>query len=224
MNDSPDLPQTFVFADLAGFTALTEAHGDAQAAKLAHDFCERVSELSRSYDAHWLKSIGDAVLLRANLAGDAVALGLAVVELTDQLDGYPGIRVGMHSGTAVELGGEWIGGTVNIAARVSAVAASGEVVLTEETKELAGPELAGVELESLGELKLRNLARPVKLHRARPPESAGRDRNVDPVCRMVVTRGRGVRLEVDEQELHFCSLDCAALYCADPGAYAGPGV
>jgi class 3 adenylate cyclase len=29
---------TFLFADLAGFTALTEAHGDEQAADLAHEF------------------------------------------------------------------------------------------------------------------------------------------------------------------------------------------
>ena len=33
---------TFVFADIAGFTALTEAHGDEQAATLVADFCEAV--------------------------------------------------------------------------------------------------------------------------------------------------------------------------------------
>jgi adenylate cyclase len=31
---------TFVFADIAGFTALTEAHGDKDAAALAADFCD----------------------------------------------------------------------------------------------------------------------------------------------------------------------------------------
>ena len=37
--------QTFLFADLAGFTALTEAHGDQEAAKLAADFSESLREV-----------------------------------------------------------------------------------------------------------------------------------------------------------------------------------
>ncbi|HZA90202.1 MAG TPA: hypothetical protein VE401_08200 [Solirubrobacterales bacterium] len=36
---------TFLFADLAGFTALTEAHGDEEAAELAAEFCTRVRRL-----------------------------------------------------------------------------------------------------------------------------------------------------------------------------------
>jgi adenylate cyclase len=39
---------TFLFADIAGFTALTEAHGDEQAADLVADFCETIrAELQR---------------------------------------------------------------------------------------------------------------------------------------------------------------------------------
>jgi len=35
------------------------------------------------------------------------------------------VRVGMHTGPAVERGGDWFGATVNLAARVSAAAAGG---------------------------------------------------------------------------------------------------
>jgi adenylate cyclase len=38
---------TFVFADIAGYTALTEAHGDADAAELAATFCRAMSESPR---------------------------------------------------------------------------------------------------------------------------------------------------------------------------------
>ena len=42
-----DVPATFVFADIAGFTALTEAHGDHEAAALAAEFASAVrAELS----------------------------------------------------------------------------------------------------------------------------------------------------------------------------------
>ena len=44
-----DARQTFLFADLAGFTALTEAHGDEHAADLAERFCDAVCELLLGY-------------------------------------------------------------------------------------------------------------------------------------------------------------------------------
>ena len=40
--------QTFLFADLSGFTALTEAHGDEQAADLVGGFCVAVRQLLAS--------------------------------------------------------------------------------------------------------------------------------------------------------------------------------
>jgi class 3 adenylate cyclase len=42
---------TFVFADLAGYTALTEAHGDEHAADVAEGFCRRVRALLQTYGA-----------------------------------------------------------------------------------------------------------------------------------------------------------------------------
>jgi adenylate cyclase len=73
-------PHTFVFADLAGFTALTEAHGDEQAAELAADFCDTVRELLPEYGAEEVKTIGDAVMLRCDEPGAAVELGLRLVD------------------------------------------------------------------------------------------------------------------------------------------------
>ena len=42
-DQTPPAAATFVFADIAGFTALTEAHGDEQAARLVADFCDAVA-------------------------------------------------------------------------------------------------------------------------------------------------------------------------------------
>ena len=41
-SDPASTAATFLFADIAGFTALTEAHGDEEAAALASDFCAAV--------------------------------------------------------------------------------------------------------------------------------------------------------------------------------------
>ena len=55
---------TFVFADLAGYTALTEAHGDEHAADAAAEFCGAVRVLLPEHNTEEVKAIGDARLLR----------------------------------------------------------------------------------------------------------------------------------------------------------------
>jgi adenylate cyclase len=51
---------TFVFADIAGYTALTEAHGDADAADLAATFCGEISTIAGHRGGEVIKTIGDA--------------------------------------------------------------------------------------------------------------------------------------------------------------------
>ena len=48
---------TFVFADLAGFTALTEAHGDSSANRIAADFVAGVRRILANYDAEEVKTM-----------------------------------------------------------------------------------------------------------------------------------------------------------------------
>jgi adenylate cyclase len=71
--------QTFLFADLSGFTALTEAHGDEQAADLVGGFCVAVRQLLAEHQAQEVKTIGDALMLRTGDAAAAIRLGLCIV-------------------------------------------------------------------------------------------------------------------------------------------------
>ncbi len=73
---------TFLFADLAGYTALTEEQGDQAAARVAHEFGRTMSALSREHGAWQVKSMGDGVMIWAPDAARAVALAArAVVEV-----------------------------------------------------------------------------------------------------------------------------------------------
>ena len=158
-------PQTFLFADLAGFTALTEAVGDERAADLAVAFCERVCELNDPHDAEDVKTIGDACMIRARDPALAVELGLHIVGDVGAHHGLPGVRVGMHHGPAVQRRGDWFGATVNIAARVAALAGEGEVLLTDAVRRAAGA-LPGVDYEPRGTHRLRHVSQPIVLHAA----------------------------------------------------------
>lgn len=212
---------TFLFADLAGFTALTEAHGDRQAADVAAEFSAAVGDLLLSHDAREIKALGDALMIHGRDAAASIRLGLAVVHDVGGQHGFPAVRVGMNTGDALERNGDWFGTTVNIAARVSGAASGGEVLLTDATKTAAG-ELGDVHLRERGRRALKNVAEPVLLFEAiREGQHDAANRPVDPVCRMAVDPQHSAgRLRYEGVEFHFCSLQCAAAFAADPTKYA----
>lgn len=211
---------TFVFADIAGFTALTEAHGDEEAANLVSDLCAAVrADLPADRGAH-VKTIGDALMLRIPEPADAVRFGLRVTRDLLHGHGAPSIRVGMHHGTAVERDGDYYGAAVNLAARVSTVATAGEVLVTGDTAALA-PDLEGVLYEPRGRHELHNIREPVELFAVlRLGEVTAGGLVTDPVCRMAVDPERAPgRLVVDGEAFHFCSLHCAGEFARRPERY-----
>jgi adenylate cyclase len=211
---------TFVFADIAGYTALTEAHGDADAADLAAEFCRAISQVAAASGGEVVKTIGDAVMVRHRVASEAVSLGLTAAHEVIAGHGFPAVRVGMHHGPAIAREGDWFGATVNLAARVAAVAAGGEVLLTGAVRDCAG-ELEGVEYESRGEQRIRNVAAPVPLFAAVRDDRSTEARHLDPVCRMIVAEGREAGSFRHRDTLYrFCSLECAQRFLRDPDAYA----
>jgi adenylate cyclase len=218
----PAAEATFVFADIAGFTALTEAHGDEQAAALVAEFCAAVNAELQTFGATHVKSIGDALMLRVPDPGDAVRLGLHIVHHLMPGHGAPAVRAGLHHGSYVERDGDFFGATVNLAARVSGQAVGGEVLLTGQTAALA-PELEGVLYEPRGRQPLRNVRDPVELFAAVP---AGQDTKrrlaTDPVCRMAVDPDHAAgRLIYDGTAYFFCTLACAGQFAQRPDAFAG---
>lgn len=211
---------TFMFADLAGFTAVTEAHGDDPAADLAEDFCQLVRGLLPTYDAQEIKLIGDAIMLRVPDAGDAVDLGLQIVCEIGLRHGSPAVRVGMHTGPAVQRSGDWYGATVNVAARVAGLAGGGEVLLTATTRDKAGS-LAGVEFTARGSQRFKNVGEPIAIHAAESTDpSSKREWPIDPVCRMAVdpSRRAGV-LTHGERQYSFCSMKCIGAFAQTPDRY-----
>jgi adenylate cyclase len=213
---------TFLFADLAGFTALTEAHGDQQAADLVGEFSAAVDELLADHSAQRVKTIGDAIMLRCDQAGDAVRLGVIVAEQVGGRDRFPGVRVGMSSGSATERDGDFFGATINVAARVTGIASAGEALLTGATRSAAGsPD--GVRFFELGPRRLRNVPDPVVLFRARGIDpTADAELPVDPVCKMAVEPSRSAgTIWHDGVEYRFCSLECLRDFAADPERYVG---
>jgi adenylate cyclase len=212
--------QTFLFADLSGFSALTEAHGDEEAADLVGGFCGAVRRLLAAHQAQEVKTIGDALMLRSADAAAAIQLGLCIVYDVGAQHGFPLVQVGMHTGSAVERGGNWFGATVNLAAHVSATASGGEALVTAATRNAAG-ELAGMELRERGRWTFRNVTEPVPVYAAvRQGAQSAAGLPIDPVCRMAVDPWHSAgQLTHQGVEYCFCSLGCAGTFAQHPARY-----
>jgi adenylate cyclase len=217
-----DAAGTFIFADIAGFTALTEAHGDEEALKLVEEFAEAVEAELPPVRGEHIKTIGDALMLRIPAPGDAVLLALRIANDLIAEHGAPAVRVGLHHGPAVERNGDYFGASVNLAARVSALASGGEVLLTGQTAALV-PDLEGVLYESRGRQTLRNVAEPIEIFAVlRVGEMTEGRLPVDPVCRMVVDPDRAAgRLVHEGNAYFFCSLSCAGEFARQPERFTG---
>jgi class 3 adenylate cyclase len=155
---------TFVFADLAGYTALTERVGDQAAANLAREFRRTMCALSRDLGAHQVKSMGDGVMIVAGdpAAGVAVAAH-AIRHVGKRADLLP-VRVGVHSGPAVRRGCDWYGSSVNVAARLAREAEPNEALISAATRAAASESLDD-RLAIRHDLVLRGLSRPISAWR-----------------------------------------------------------
>jgi adenylate cyclase len=151
---------TFLFADLVGFTALAETEGDARALEAVVALQRRVRNLLDEHSAEQVKALGDGLMLRCRDPRAAVKLGLRVVEELADDGSVPPVRVGIHTGPALTREGDWYGRTVNVAARLCAVAPGGEVMVSESTRNAAG-ELAEVDWGERELHWLRNVSEPV---------------------------------------------------------------
>jgi adenylate cyclase len=216
----PESTASFVFADIAGFTALTEAHGDEEAVALVERFSDAVAaELPAVHGEH-VKTVGDALMLRVPEPGPAIQLGLRIVRGILGDHGAPAIRVGLHHGSAVERDGDYFGAAVNLAARISALARGGEVLVSGQAAALV-PELEGVVYESRGRQQLRNVSEPVELFAALEVGETVDRLPVDPVCRMAVDPERAPgRLLHDGAAYFFCSLSCAGEFARQPERFS----
>jgi adenylate cyclase len=157
------------FADLVGFTKLGERVPVEDLARMA----ARLSELARevaSPPARLVKTIGDAVMLVSPEASPLVGVALSLVDAVEAEPELPSLRAGVAFGDVINRWGDWYGGPVNLASRVTTYARPGSVLATREVRRRAATDYSW---SRAGSHSFKNVSGRVSLHRARFRHSAG---------------------------------------------------
>jgi adenylate cyclase len=158
-----------VFADLSGYTRLTEEAGDEVAAQVSLTLAQFVNEVGARHSGEVVKMLGDGVHFHFRDPGDAVRASLEIVETVGSR-GLPPAHIGVNAGPMIYDEGDYFGRTVNIAARIASQAAAGQVFVGEDVVGNVSPK--GFRVIEAGDFALKGIARPVKLYEALP-DNAG---------------------------------------------------
>jgi adenylate cyclase len=153
---------TIAFADLAGYTRLTEELGDEMAVEFVERFTEAV-ENTLPDDARVVKTIGDEVMVVGSDVGALAEWAVGFQELVQ--DERPLPRIGIHHGEVVYRDGDYFGREVNLSARVVARAAGGEVLVTRSVVDASRTE--HLRFDRIGEVKLKGFRDATELFLAR---------------------------------------------------------
>jgi adenylate cyclase len=150
------------FADMVGFTTLSQQLTEAELAAVVARFEEVAHDTVTAGGGRVVKMIGDEAMFVADSALEAARIGLALAEAYAGDELLSDVRVALAVGPVLVQDGDYYGPVVNLASRVVNMAAPGAVVVTDEFRaavESVTPEPGrGVEAEfAFGVLRPRRV-------------------------------------------------------------------
>lgn len=126
-----------MFADVVGSTHLYEEMGDAEAQYTITHALNVVSDIVRKHQGLVVKTAGDDVLSAFKHANEALQAACVIQDTFTEGQVFEDIRlafhIGLHSGEAIFSQGDIYGDAVNVAARLTTAAKSGQIITSKET-------------------------------------------------------------------------------------------
>jgi class 3 adenylate cyclase len=156
--------RTFMFTDIVRSTPLIEAIGDDAWQDLLRWHDEKLRRLFAAHEGEEIVHTGDGFFVAFAGAVPAFECAIAVQrELAEHRRAHgfsPQVRIGLHAGEAVKVGGNYTGKGVNQAARIGALAEGGEILASSQTAAL--PEKA-FEVSEPRTVTLKGIGEPIDL-------------------------------------------------------------
>jgi len=123
------------FADMVGFTMLSQHLGDEELAAIVARFEELAHDTVVALGGRVVKMIGDEVMFVVPTAGSAAQIGLSLAEAYAGDDLLSDVRVALAVGPVLVKDGDYYGPVVNLASRLVNVAHPGTVLVSDEFRD-----------------------------------------------------------------------------------------
>jgi class 3 adenylate cyclase len=120
------------FADLSGFTALTQTLTPAELSAMLTEFNATVSDVVHADGGRVVKLLGDAVMWVSPKPERLAKAALDLVDHPRAREAGLQVRAGLGYGPILAISGDYFGNAVNLAARLVAAAAPGQILAAEE--------------------------------------------------------------------------------------------
>jgi class 3 adenylate cyclase len=162
---------TLLFSDVAGSTRLSESLGDQRWAALIQSHFVSLRTEVEAHGGTVIKTLGDGAMAAFSSVVDGLDAALAIQDAVS--DGPFDIRIGLHTGDAIHADGDYVGITVNKAARIASAARPREILVSSVTAEIAAGR--GFGLGASRTVELKGLAGTHRLTPIVTPRDASRD-------------------------------------------------
>ena len=156
-----------VFADVAGYTALTQ-RDERHALTLLEEYRALTRGVLQRFNGREVKTIGDAFMVEFTSALEASQCAVEIQRMMHERNmAVPNedrlwARIGIHVGDVEKKGGDILGDAVNIGSRVYPFAAPGGICITRQVFDQVWNKL-GNHLSEMGKREAKNLESPIEL-------------------------------------------------------------
>jgi class 3 adenylate cyclase/YHS domain-containing protein len=204
-----------LMADLTGYTAMTDVHGGASAAKVVHKYMQLVDQ-SLFGSTQVVQRIGDQVVMMSDEPLDIIITAKKLLGRTHEHH-FLSVHIGIHYGSILIENGNFFGSTINIASRIMNLANRSQVLCSSAYVNKL-PADADVKFVPFGRHKLKNVLKEIEIF-----ELSNFQSNLfytDPVCHMLIDPGKENHITTyHNQTFHFCSSHCLTIFNSSPEAF-----
>jgi class 3 adenylate cyclase len=154
---------TVLFTDIVDSTQLVVDMGDVMWSDLLEEHHEAVRHALEIFRGHEVKTTGDGFHATFDGPARAIQCAAAIRESTNRLG--LNLRIGLHTGEC-EIRGESLEGVaIHVAARVSAMARGGDILVSRTVKDLVSG--SGIEFEDFGTHTLKGITDDYQLFKVK---------------------------------------------------------
>jgi adenylate cyclase len=164
-------------ADVVGYSRLMARDEAGTLARLQAHRCELIDPKITEHSGRIVKLMGDGALVEFASVVDAVECAIAIQQAMHEInaghaeDQRVVFRIGINLGDIIIEGDDIYGDGVNIAARLEGIAEPGGISISEDAWRQVYGKVA-VSFVDIGEQKLKNMARPVRVYRVELGEAS----------------------------------------------------